>query len=99
MEIRQLRALIAHRRKMVRLVGTAKNRLHAFLQRHRIQPPGDFSLFDPMLKDWWKAQPAAEIEKIVVQSDLETLEFAQQQVEKLDQRITKSRPRTKPYHY
>lgn len=86
-EIRQLRALIAHRRKMVRLVGTAKNRLHAFLQRHRIQPPGDFSLFDPMLKDWWKAQPAAEIEKIVVQSDLETLEFAQQQVEKLDQRI------------
>jgi len=86
-EIRQLRALIAHRRKMVSLVCTAKNRLQAFLQRHRIQPPGDFNLFDPMLKNWWKAQPASQIETICLQSDLETLEFAQTQVEKLDQSI------------
>jgi transposase len=77
-DIRELRGLVAQRKKMTGLATQAKNRLHAVLQRHHLLPPeGD--PFREMQQDWWLALALGKLERINIQSDLETLRFAQRQ--------------------
>lgn len=79
--IRDLRALIAQREKMVRLSTIAKNRLHALLQRrHLILPEKPFA---PEQRAWWESLPLSATELFLVRSDLDTLEFAQKQVDQI----------------
>jgi len=77
-EIRELRGLVAQRQKMTRLATQAKNRLHAVIQRHHLKPP----VGNPFAKTnngWWRALTLGKLEKMNLQSDLETLQFAEQQ--------------------
>ncbi len=86
-EIRELRAMLAHRAKMVRLSTQAKNRLHALLQRKHILPPeGDLFIEDR--RGWWSELPLLPLEKARVESDWETLRFAQQQIERIEGHLT-----------
>jgi transposase len=77
-EIRELRGLVAQRKKMTGLATQAKNRLHAVLQRHHLTPP-EGNPFHASQQDWWLALSLGNLEKVNVQSDLETLQFAQAQ--------------------
>ena len=78
-EIREARGLVAQRQKMVRLATQAKNRLHAVIQRHHlVQPAGN--PFGAKNKEWWMSLSLGKLEKLNLQSDLETLQFAEQQV-------------------
>ena len=59
-EVRELRAVIAQRSKMVRLSTQAKNRLNSLLHRtHRERPAQPFK---PENKSWWEALPLTPIE-------------------------------------
>jgi len=82
-EIRELRALVAQRSKMTRLSTQAKNRLHAVLQRHHLAPP-EGNLFRADQMDWWLALPLGKLEKLNLQSDLDTLHFAEAQLTRLN---------------
>src|SRR6266516_6893336 len=77
-DIRELRGLVAQRKKMTGLATQAKNRLHAVLQRHHWLPP-EGNPFRASQQHWWIALPLGMLEKVNVQSDLETLRFAQAQ--------------------
>jgi transposase len=77
-EIRELRGLVAQRKKMTGLATQAKNRLQAVLQRHHLLPP-EGNPFHESQQDWWLALPVGTLEKVNVLSDLETLRFAQTQ--------------------
>jgi transposase len=77
-EIRELRGLVAQRKKMTGLATQAKNRLHAVLQRHHRVPP-EGNPFHETQQRWWRALPLGTLEKVNVLSDLETLRFAQAQ--------------------
>jgi transposase len=78
-EVRELRAVIAQRSKMVRLRTQAKNRLTSLLHRtHRERPAQPFQ---PEQKAWWDSLPLTTIEKYIVASDLETLAFAGKQID------------------
>jgi transposase len=77
-EIRELRGLVAQRKKMTGLATQAKNRLHAVLQRHHLLPP-EGNPFQEAQSAWWLALPLGKLEKVNVQSDLETLRFAERQ--------------------
>ncbi len=77
-EVRELRGLVAQRKKMTGLATQAKNRLHAVLQRHHLLPP-EGNPFHESQQDWWLALPLGTLEKVNVLSDLETLRFAQTQ--------------------
>ncbi len=78
-EVRDLRAILAQRRKMVTLSTQARNRLHAILHsRHILPPSGD--LFGEANRQWWRTQSLGAAGKVQVESDLDTLEFAQQQI-------------------
>jgi transposase len=82
-EVRDLRALIARREKMVRLSTMAKNRLHALEHRnHLILPEKPFS---PDHQTWWESLSLSTTEKLLVRSDLDTLEFAQKQIVQIEE--------------
>ncbi len=86
-EVRELRGLVAQRQKMTRLATQAKNRLHAVIQRHHLKPP----LGNPFAKTnngWWQALPLGKLEKMNLQSDLETLQFAEQQEARIEKEMT-----------
>lgn len=82
-EVRDLRALIVRREKMVRLSTMAKNRLHSMLHRNHLvlgEKP-----FTPEQCTWWESLPLSSTEQFLVHSDLDTLEFAQKQVEQVEE--------------
>jgi len=81
-EIREARGLAAQRQKMVRLATQAKNRLHAVIQRHHLNPPAG-NPFGVSHKAWWLSLPLGKLEKLNLQSDLETLQFAEKQVKRM----------------
>lgn len=81
-DIRELRGLVAQRKKMTGLATQAKNRLHAVLQRHHWLPP-EGNPFREAQEKWWLALALGPLEKVNVQSDLETLQFAERQQERL----------------
>jgi transposase len=77
-EVRELRGLVAQRKKMTGLATQAKNRLHAVLQRHHLVPP-EGNPFHASQQRWWLTLPLGALEKVNVQSDLDTLHFAEAQ--------------------
>jgi transposase len=86
-EVRELRGLVAQRQKITRLATQAKNRLHAVIQRHHLLPPKG----NPFCKanhGWWQALQLGKLEKMNLQSDLETLQFAEKQAGRLQEEMT-----------
>lgn len=82
-DVRDLRALIAQRRKMVSLSTQARNRLQAVLHsRHILPPPGN--LFDQQRQDWWRALSLPSAVQVQIENNLDTLEFAQKQIERIE---------------
>jgi transposase len=82
-EIRELRALMAHRRKMVRLGTQAKNRMHSTLHRLKILPPeGD--IFTDDKEEWWLELPLSLLEKAQIESNWATWMFAQEQIKQME---------------
>lgn len=86
-EVRELRGLAAQRQKMTRLATQAKNRLHAVIQRHHLKPPAG-NPFAKTNHDWWQALKLGKLEKLNMQSDLETLQFAGQQEARAEKEMT-----------
>jgi transposase len=83
-EVRDHRALVAQRSKMIRLATQARNRLHAVLHRHHILPPeGD--PFTPGKHSWWLGLEVSALERARIQCDLEVLVFAQGQIAHLEE--------------
>ncbi len=87
LEVRELRALIAHRQKMVRLASIAKCRLHALLHRHDIELPEGFEPFSEDMRKWWEALHVTALERQMLLSDLATLDFARSQVQGIEHSI------------
>jgi len=86
-EVRELRGLVAQRKKMTGLATQAKNRLHAVLQRHHLVPP-EGNPCHASQKNWWLALALGPLEKVNTQSDLDTLQFAEQQLARLTSLMT-----------
>jgi transposase len=81
--VRDLRALLSHRRRLVSLQTTAKNRLHSVLHRLNLKPPaGD--LFAGMQRAWWEALELSATERLRVGQDLATLDHIVPQIAAID---------------
>jgi len=84
-EVRELRSLVAGRRRMVSLATRAKNTLHAVLHTHQILPPEEVKdIFHPKVRHWWEELPLTPLEMTRVLSELDTLHFATTQKERFE---------------
>lgn len=83
-EVRELRALIAHRNKMVRLSSMAKCRLHALIHRHGYEIPQGIEMFKPEMRTYWEGLSVSPLERHCLLSDLDTLDFARHQIEQTE---------------
>jgi len=63
--VRDLRALLAHRRQLVSQQTQSKNRLRNVLHRHHLVPPAG-KLYHPDQRDWWLALDLAAGDKLRV---------------------------------
>jgi transposase len=85
-EVRDQRALVAQRWKMVQMRTIAKNRLHSFVHRGHLVPP-EGGLFAAKNRSWWDELDLPESEMAVIESDLDTLAFADRQVKRFEERL------------
>ena len=81
--VRDLRALLSHRRRLVSLQTTAKNRLQSVLHRLNLRPP-EGELFANKQREWWKALELSATERLRVDQDLATLDHIVPQIAAVD---------------
>jgi len=67
--VRDLRALLAHRRRLVSQQTQSKNRLQSVLHRNHLVPPAG-KLYHPDQRDWWLALDLAAGDKLRVRQEL-----------------------------
>lgn len=78
--VRELRALISHRRQLVRQQTRLKNQLHSVLHRHHILlPEGD--PFAAHNRAWWHELELSPSERLRLRQALETLTHVKQQLD------------------
>jgi transposase len=87
---RDLRALVAQRDRIASLGAVSKNRLHAVIHRYHLQMPEHIELFHPDLRPWWGLLNVPELEKVRIESYLDTLAFAEAQKKRLDEHLAKA---------
>jgi len=85
-DVRELRALMAHRRQLVKNCTMLKNRLQSILHRHQLVPP-DGGLFSQNNRTWWEKLPVSTTEHLHIKHDLETLDNLAPQIEEVDDEI------------
>jgi transposase len=84
--VRELRALLAHRRRLVRTQTVLKNRLHSLLHRLQIAPPeGD--PFCAKHRAWWVSLSVSPTERLHVKHDLATLDQVVEQRGEIDDEL------------
>ena len=67
--VRELRGLLAHRRRLVQHRTQLRNRLRSLVHRHQLVPPvGD--LFAANHRSWWEEAPLSSVERLRAQQDL-----------------------------
>ena len=81
--VRDLRALLSHRRRLVSLQTTAKNRLQSVLHRLNLRPPaGD--AFAHKQRAWWIERTLSSTERLRVDQDVATLDHVAAQIADID---------------
>jgi transposase len=70
---------------MVHLSTASKNRLHSLEHRKHLALPE--TPFSPDQRTWWENLELSTTEKLLVLSDLDTLDFAQKQVEQIEESL------------
>ncbi len=80
---RALRALVAHRRRLLDQRTQARNRLQSILQRHNLAPP-DQPLFADAQRPWWQALALDSTERLLVAHDLAVLDNLAQLIPQAD---------------
>jgi transposase len=82
--VRDRRQLVAQRHDRVRAATQAKNRLHSILHRHQLDKPDSSLPFSPKRHDFWLKLPVSPVEKLAIELDLETVDQAEAQRERLE---------------
>jgi transposase len=81
--VRDLRALLSHRRRLVSLQTSAKNRLQSVLHRLNLRPP-DGDLFAHKQRAWWADLDLSPTERLRVDQDVATLDHIVPQIAAVD---------------
>jgi transposase len=86
LDVRELRSLIAHRRRVVRTRTALKNRLQSVLHRHHlVLPSGD--PFAARHRAWWDTLPVSPTERLHLKHDLATVAQLETQIAEIEDEL------------
>jgi transposase len=86
--VRELRALVSHRRRLMSQRTAAKNRLRAVLQRHQLMPPkGD--LYGDQNRTWWLNLAVPSSEQLRIRHHLDSIETVSTQLVETERELTR----------
>ena len=86
--VRELRTLIAHRRRLIQMRTMTRNRLHSLAHRHNLSLPEGCAFADKN-QDWWKGLSLSPVEKLRLQQNLALLEFLEPEVKAVDAELAR----------
>ncbi len=86
--VRELRALIAHRRRLSQASTRARNRLQSLLHRYNLLPPVK-SPFALKHRDWWLSLDLSPAERLRMSHDLDTLAHSREQLQSVDDELAR----------
>jgi transposase len=81
--VRELRMLLSHRRRLVKVSTLVKNRMQSLLHRHHLTPP-EGETFSQANRAWWATLAVSATERLHVQHDLATLQQVEAQLAEVD---------------
>lgn len=84
--VRQLRALVAHRQRLIRQRTQARNRLHSVLHRHNLTPP-EGELFGTAQREWWRHLKFQPMERLLMTQDLQLLDAVAPLIDQVEQQL------------
>ncbi len=87
-EVRELRALGGHRRRLIKQRTQARNRLRAVLFTHNLFPPAG-EAFGPANRPWWEGLDLPASEKLRVRHDLSILDCLEPLVKGVDAELVR----------
>lgn len=87
-EVRELRALGAHRRRLIKQRTQARNRLRAALFTHNLFPPTG-EAFGPANRGWWEGLDLPASEKLRVRQDLSILDSIEPLVKEVEAELVR----------
>ncbi|MFQ5962308.1 MAG: IS110 family transposase [Candidatus Methylomirabilales bacterium] len=86
--VRELRALMAYRRRLVQTGTRARNRLHSLLHRNNLQPPPG-KIFAQKHREWWLALDLSPTQRMHIRHDLATVDQVEHQLADIQQELSR----------
>ena len=85
-EVRELRALLAHRRRLIKMRTMTRNRLNSVIHRYNLTPPRG-ELFLLKHRTWWLELNLSPTEKLRIRQDLATLDHLEPQITQVGEEL------------
>lgn len=87
-EVRELRTLIAHRHRLVKMLTMTHNRLHSVVHRNNLVPP-EGGFWTDKNRTWWESLTLSRVEKLQVRQDLAMLDHLEAQIGEVGQELAR----------
>ena len=88
LEVRELRTLIAHRRRLVKMRTMTHNRLHSVVHRNNLVPP-EGGFFADKNRSWWESLTLSPVEKLQAGQNLSMLDHLESLIAEVDQELAR----------
>jgi transposase len=85
-EVRELRALISYRWRLVKMATAIQNRMHSLLHRHNIQAPqGKIDVGEN--REWWETLKLSELETLRLKQELKSLRMVREHIVEVEKEL------------
>ena len=85
-EVRELRALISYRWRLVKMATAIQNRMHSLLHRHNIQAP-EGKVDTGENREWWEHVQLSELERLRLNQELKTLRLVREHIVEVEHEL------------
>lgn len=85
-EVRELRALISYRWRLVKMATAIQNRMHSLLHRHNIQAP-EGKVDTGENRAWWEQLRLSELETLRLKQELKTLRLVREHIQEVEKEL------------
>lgn len=85
-EVRELRALISYRWRLVKMATAIQNRMHSLLHRHNLQAP-DGKIDTGQNREWWEQVQLSGLERLRLNQELKTLRLVREHIVEVEKEL------------